>query len=586
MPLPREFLERVRDANHIDDVMRQYVTLHRSGHGYKCLCPFHSERTPSCMVYTDTENFYCFGCGAGGDVITFIEKIENLDYIEAVRFLAQRSAIPMPEDGFDDRAAKAKKRILEMNRETAKFFYSNLKTNDGRAGLEYLINKRRLAASTIKKFGIGVASNHWTALLNHMTALGYTEQELTAASLASQKNGRYFDFFVNRVIFPIFDIRGNVIAFSGRTLESDPKGMKYLNSRGTPVYEKSRTLFAMNFAKNKAAKTKRLILCEGNVDVVTLHQAGFDEAVATCGTALTPEHARLMSAYCDEVFICYDADEAGQKATAAAIDILSAAGLKARVVSVAAQGVKDVDDYINKLGAERFKLLLDGSSDSVAYKLSKCRSGLDMDSDSGRVEYLRRAVVVLAGIESKIEREVYTLRLAAEQGVPKEVITAELTAYLSKKHRSEKNKEWQRIETGRQQRDSINPEAAAHPKEAKAEEGIIAYLMSHPDRAGRVFGSLGSDKFVTSFHRRVYEKLKKCYEAEQSVSLSSLSDEFSADEMGRISYILAKFRELTVDEKTLDDYVRLLNNNKPSGSGGDMTDDEFLNYVNNLRKTK
>ena len=223
MPLPADFIERIRDANHIDDIMRQYVTLTRSGREYKCLCPFHSEKTPSCVVYTDTESFYCFGCGAGGDVITFIKKIENLDYIEAVRFLAQKSGIPMPEDGYNDRASANKKRLLEMNREAAKFFYQNLRTPEGKEGLDYLINRRHLTPDTIKRFGLGVAPNHWTMLTNHLTSLGYSKDELVKASLATEKNGRCFDFFVNRVIFPIFDLRGNVIAFSGRTLDPNQR---------------------------------------------------------------------------------------------------------------------------------------------------------------------------------------------------------------------------------------------------------------------------------------------------------------------------------------------------------------------------
>lgn len=419
---------RIKDSNRIEEIMRQYVTLKRAGRIYKCLCPFHSERTPSCAVYPDNENFYCFGCGAGGDVITFIMKIENLDYIEALRFLAAKSGIPMPEDGQADKASELKKKTLEMNREAAKFFYQNLRTADGKEGLEYLLNVRRLKPETIKSFGLGVAPNRWTSLTNHMLSLGYSHEELLASSLITEKNGRYFDFFVNRVIFPIFDLRGNVIAFSGRTLEKESKGMKYLNSRGTPVYEKSKTLFALNFAKNASVKSGRLILCEGNVDVISLHQAGFTEAVATCGTAITSEHARLMSNYCNEVYICYDADAAGQKATTSAISILTNAGLKTKVVKISGDGIKDVDDYINKLGSERFKLLLSGSEGAIAFELNKCRSGLDVETELGKVEYLKRAVSVLASIESKVELEVYISKLASENGVPKEALSAEVTS--------------------------------------------------------------------------------------------------------------------------------------------------------------
>ncbi len=587
MRLSADFIDRIKDSNRIEDIMRQYVTLKRSGHGYKCLCPFHSERTPSCTVYPDNGSFYCFGCGAGGDVITFTMKIENLDYIEAVKYLAEKAGIPLPEDGLKDSAAESKKRILEMNRVAAKFFYQNLKTPDGREGLNYLINTRRLRPETIKSFGLGVAPNRWTSLTNHMLSLGYSQQELIAASLITEKNGRCFDFFVNRVIFPIFDLRGNVVAFSGRTLEKDFKGMKYLNSRGTPVYEKSRTLFALNFAKNTSVKSKRLILCEGNLDVISLHQAGFTEAVATCGTAITPEHARLMSQYCDEVYICYDADAAGQKATANAINILSAAGLKSSVVRISGNGIKDVDDYINKLGPEHFKVLLDGSEGAIPYELAKCREGLDVENDVGKVEYLKRAVAVLSKIESRLEREVYISRVAQDVGITKDIVAAEVSAYLKKETRTARNKEWKRIESGRTERDDINPEAAKFPRLAKAEEGILAYILDHPDSANDVFTKLPAERFATSFHKKVYEILKNNADLSSASGLSLLGSELSAAEMGRISYILAKSREITVDAATLDDYVDLLlRASTDKQSAAEMSDEDLLRYAKSLSKEK
>lgn len=586
MPLPVDFLERIKDANRIDDVMRSYVTLSRTGRNLKCSCPFHSEKTPSCVVYQDNGSFYCFGCGAGGDVITFIMKIENLDYIEAIRFLADRSGIPMPESNYDDSSANEKKRLLEMNKVAAKFFYSNLKTADGKEGLSYLIQKRGLKPETIKKFGLGVATNHWTALKNHMLSLGYSERELVKASLLNEKNGRTFDFFVNRVIFPIFDLRGNVIAFSGRTLDPESKGMKYLNSRETSLYKKSRTLFALNFAKNSSVKTKSLILCEGNVDVIALHQAGFDTAVATCGTAITPEHARLMSQYCDEVYLCYDADGAGQKATQAAISLLAAAGLSAKVIRLNGDGVKDVDDYIKKYGPERFKLLMDGSEGAIIFELNKCKQGLDMESDLGKVEYLKRAVEVLANIESRIEREVYILRVAKEQNLAKELITAEVNNRLRKQRRADQAKDWKKISSGTGKRDDINPDALKYPKEAKAEEGIIAYCLNHPDSVGKIMAKVSPERFVTAFNKRVYEAIISDFGSMNETSLTSIGYRFSADEMGRISYILASSREITIDEATLGDYISVLMSHNPVADASDMSDDDFLAYVQNLSKNK
>lgn len=585
MPLPAEFLEQIKDHNRIEDVMRSYVTLKRTGHNLKCLCPFHSEKTPSCTVYSDNGSFYCFGCGAGGDVITFVMKIENLDYIEAVRFLAQRAGLAMPEDGFDDRAGQEKRRLLEINKAAARYFYQNLRTPDGKEGLRYLIEKRRLTPETIKRFGIGVATNHWTGLKNHMLANGFSERELIAASLLSEKNGRTFDFFVNRVMFPIFDLRGNVIAFSGRTLEAEPKGGKYVNSKETSQYKKSRTLFALNFAKNESVKSKRLILCEGNVDVISLHQAGFTEAVATCGTAITGEHARLMSQYCDEVYICYDADAAGLKATQNAIATLTAAGLGAKVVRVSGDGVKDVDDYLRKFGAERFKVLLSGSEGATDYELANAKTGLDLNGDLGRVEYLKRAVYVLAGIESRIEREVYISRVAAEQGIAKEAVAAEVNALIKRRRGQAKKKEWTQITSGTR-RDDINPEAKTYPKQARAEEGIIAYIFAHPDGAAEVFKSLHPDELVTSFNKRVYESLKKQYEIFGECSLGALGSEFSADEMGRISSIIARSRDITVDRQALVDYMNILKKGVSSADPSEMSDDDFLKYYSELSKSK
>lgn len=585
MPLPPSFLEQIKDSNRIEDVMGQYVTLKRAGHNLKCLCPFHSEKTPSCTVYTDNGSFYCFGCGAGGDVITFVMKIENLDYIEAVRFLAQRAGLTMPEDGFDDRAGQAKRRLAEINKAAARFFYQNLRTSDGAEGLRYLIEKRRLTPETIKKFGLGVAPNRWTSLKNHMLANGFSEKELLGASLLSEKNGRTFDFFVNRVMFPIFDLRGNVIAFSGRTLEADPKGGKYVNSKETPLYKKSRTLFALNFAKNTSVKTKRLILCEGNVDVISLHQAGFDEAVATCGTAITAEHARLMSQYCDDVYICYDADEAGQKATKAAIQILSAAGLNTKVVRVSGNGVKDVDDYLKKFGPDHFKVLLSGSEGATDYELAGAKAGLDLGGDLGRVEYLKRAVKILSEIESRIEREVYISRVAAEQGVAKEVVKTEVEAAIKRRRGQAQKKEWAQISSG-QKRDDINPESKSFPKAASAESSVIAYVLTHQDGAEEVFKILHPDEFVTSFNKKVYKSLANQFAESGECGLGALGGEFSADEMGRISSILARSRQITVDSKVLADCIDIIKKGVSGADPAQMTDDDLRRYYSELSKSK
>ena len=349
MPLPAEFIERLKDANRIDDIMSGYVQIKRAGSVSKCLCPFHSEKTASCTIYNDTQSFYCFGCGAGGDVITFIMKIENLDYFEAIKLLSERSGIPLPEDSEKgDDTVRKKQRLYEMNREAAKFFFNNLRSSNGKIGLKYLID-RGLKPETIQKYGLGFAENKWTGLKDYMLSKGFYENELVEASLLGRsQSGRTYDFFKNRVMFPFFDLRGNVIAFGGRTLDPDDT-RKYLNSRETLVFKKNKTLFSLNFAKESASKEQRLLLCEGNMDVISMNQAGFENTVATCGTAITPDHARLMSQYCKEVVICYDSDQAGQKASKKAIDLLSEVGIHTKIIKM--EGAKDPDESIKKFGA-------------------------------------------------------------------------------------------------------------------------------------------------------------------------------------------------------------------------------------------
>ncbi|MCD7773805.1 MAG: DNA primase, partial [Ruminococcus sp.] len=387
MAFPQDFIDRLKYANKIEDVMGSYVSLKRAGSTFKCLCPFHSERTPSCTVYPETDSFYCFGCGAGGDVVTFIMKIENLDYYEAVKFLAERSGIPLPEDSYRGNGADVKKkRLYEINKQAARFFYSNLKKPEGKKGLTYLLG-RGLKLETIKKFGLGVALDNWSALRDHLLSLGFYENELVEASLITKnQQGRTFDFFKNRVMFPFFDIRGNVVAFGGRRLdESDSR--KYLNSRETAVFKKNKTLFALNFAKDSSVKKKQILLCEGNLDVISLHQAGFDNAIATCGTALTSDHARILLQYCDEVVICYDSDEAGQKASKKAINTLSEVGLKTKVINM--EGAKDPDEFINKFGSVRFQKLIDKSEGAILYELSKAKNGLDLKNPLDKIDYLK-----------------------------------------------------------------------------------------------------------------------------------------------------------------------------------------------------
>lgn len=575
--------------NRIDDVMSGYVTLKRSGRTYKCLCPFHSEKTPSCVVYPDTDSFHCFGCGTGGDVITFIMKIENLSFIEAVKLLAQKSGITMPEDaGFDDSISVKKQRLYKMNKAAAKYFYSNLRTEKGRKGLEYLLG-RGLKPETIKKFGLGVAIDSWNGLKYHMLGEGFSEQELIDASLitVSGKGKGTFDFFMNRAMFPFFDLQGNIIAFGGRTL-SDSDNRKYLNSKETPVFKKNRTLFCLNYAKAEASKKKQILLCEGNMDVISLHQAGFENAVATCGTAITPEHARLMSQYCSEVIICYDSDAAGQKATQKALNILSDAGISAKVIKM--QGAKDPDEFIGKFGPAAFQNLIDRSDGAINFELTKCSAGLDMNKDTDRIEYLKRCFNVLSEISSPIEREVYISKVASENNIAKSVVEQEVSTIIRKRTGAYKKREWNRtVNFTDRKTDKLNPNENTLPREVKAEKGILSFIFMNPDQADWVSERLPAEKFVSDINRRIYIFLLNKIKSSEDYSISSFHDEFSSDEMGKISEIIAISKEHSESRESVSDYIDVLNSHNitnGSSANGELTDDDLISLQKMLREKK
>lgn len=588
MALSAEFLERLKDANRIDDIMSDYVQIKRAGSVSKCLCPFHSEKTASCTIYSDTQSFYCFGCGAGGDVITFIMKIENLDYIEAVKLLAERSGIPLPEDSArGDDTVRKKQRLYEMNREAARFFFNNLRSTNGKVGLKYLID-RGLKPETIQKYGLGFAENKWTGLKDHMLSKGFYENELVEASLLGRsQSGRTYDFFKNRVMFPFFDLRGNVIAFGGRTLDSEDN-RKYLNSRETLVFKKNKTLFSLNFAKESAVKEQRLLLCEGNMDVISMNQAGFENTVATCGTAITPEHARLMSQYCKEVVICYDSDEAGQKASKKAIDLLSEVGLHTKIIKM--EGAKDPDEYIKKFGATRFKLLVDNSDNAVAFELNKAKTGLDIENnDIDRIEYLKKCYDILSEIDSETEREVHVQRFCENMNISKEIVYREIDARIKKRKFSGKRKQWRQLYQNTASHSSKStPELAAFDKNVKCEEGILYYLYQNPDQADFISGILPKESFVTDLNKRIYESLLFKIKNNTDFSLSSFNNEFSPDEMGNVANIIGRRREIPVDKQVLMDYINVLNshNNISRQNDEDMSDDDLLKFTEQMRNKK
>lgn len=557
--LPQEFLYQLKQANPIDTVMGSYVRLIKAGSLLKCQCPFHSEKTPSCVVYADTQNphFYCFGCHAGGDVITFIMQIEGLPYMDAVRMLAERAGIAVPEQERDNGESKFRMRLLELNRAAARYFFENLTGKDKR-GLIYL-KERALNPEIIRKYGLGYADDRWDGLLNAMKQLGYTDEELLGANLCSRsgKTGNLYDKFRNRVIFPIFDLRGSVIAFGGRTIEKDGEP-KYLNSSDTPVFKKGRNLFSMNFAKK--SQSKRLILAEGYMDVISIHQAGFENVVASLGTALTPDQCRLMRQYAEEVVISYDSDAAGQNATVKAVNLLRAVGLRPRILHM--HDAKDPDEYIKKFGSAYFRKLLEEADDAVSYELQRCRDGTDPESEDGTITALHKAISVLSGIENELDRNVYLSKIAKEYEISPEILKAQVAQEIRKRKKNEKKQTWTALKTAPLLRDPINPEAAARPKEAKAEEQILCYLFRQPDALEDVLKQIRPEEFVTELNRRIFRHLTDKLQQGYPYDLSLFSDSFTPQEMGRITGIEASHSELDISPKAVSDCIRVLKNPK------------------------
>lgn len=581
MALPEGFIQELRDNNEIVSVIENYVELKRSGSTYSCRCPFHSERTPSFHVYPNTQSYYCFGCGAGGDVITFIRTIENLDYIEAVRFLAQRSGMAMPEDRDDDSARK-RKRLYEMNREAGKFFHRQLFSPEGADGWNY-ITGRQLTEHTIRHFGIGYAVNDYHKLHYYMRNLGFSEDELIDGSLLVRNNNRVYDKFVNRIMFPIFDTRGNIIAFGGRALASDAPA-KYLNSSETYVFQKRDNLFALNYAKN--SKADYFILCEGYMDVISMHQAGFDSAVATLGTAITATQARLIGRMGkSEVILSYDSDGPGQKAASRGINLLSEAGVKARVLQMT--GAKDPDEYIKKFGAEAFAHLIESSGGAIDYEMGKLAAGLDLNKEEDRAAYLKKAVVFLAQIHNSLERAVYISKAAETARVPSETVNFAVKSEINRQKKKSDREQLRELISPRV-KDKINPESAKLPREEKAERGILCFAFHNQDKLPAVRKKL-TGGFATEFNRRVFEFMEEKNNAGVIFTGSMFNEGFSTEEVGRIYGILNDFSQFAHSGDIAEDYIKVLNeyhDNIKQRDAASMSDDDLLMLAQKLKEKK
>ena len=580
MAIPRSFIQQLLLHCDIEDIVSSYAVLKREGRNRKCLCPFHSEKTPSMVVYQDTQSFYCFGCGAGGDVITFIMKIENLEYVEAVRFLARRVGMEVPDEVDHDRSAFLKSRILEINRETARFYHRVLKTPLGQNGLHYL-RQRQLSDKTITRYGLGFAPDGWDSLKKHLRQKGFTYEEMYAANVVARgKNGNYYDFFRNRVMFPVIDVRGNVIAFGGRVL--DDSKPKYLNTSDTPVFKKSRNLFSLNFAKN--TQKDYFILAEGYMDVIAVNAAGFENVVATLGTSLTSEQARLISKYAKEVVIAYDSDGAGQAATHRAINLFSEVGLATKILKM--EGAKDPDEYIKKFGPLRFERLLESAGNIVEFELNKLKASCNLEETDGKLDYIRRSVGILSSIKNRLEREVYAGIVAKETGVSQTSLISQINAAIRKNQKKEEQREWNEIQTNKKvATDRVNAEKIRFLRQALAEEGIIAFLFRNPDYLEYILSKIGAEDFVTTFNKRVFSQMVEKITENQEISLSMLTPFFSEEENGKISQILAKNSGERQTKKLVDDYIDVLLEHKYSLKAKDLEQID-LDEIEKFRQLK
>lgn len=545
MRFSRELVEEIRLRNDIVELIGTYVNLKRAGSRLQGLCPYHSERSPSFTVFPDSQSFYCFGCGAGGDVITFVMRSENLDYPGAVEHLAKRAGITIPTSPEEESAGMSRKRVYEMNLAAAKYFRACLFDERlGKQGMEYLAVKRKLPPVIIKRFGLGFAPDGFGGLTDYMKKQGFTEEELVTGFLCgkSQKTGRAYDYFRNRVIFPIINTSGDVIAFGGRVM--DDSKPKYLNSSDTPGFKKSRNLFALNYAKNHCSE--RMILCEGYMDVIACHAAGFENAVATLGTALTQEQARLMAKHTKEVLIAYDSDEAGQNAAKKAIRMLSDVGLEVKVLNM--EGAKDPDEYIKKFGRDKFRALLDAGKSGFEFKLDGTLRKFNVSIPEEKIKASAEICSYIASVYSNVEREVYVSSAAKRLGIPENVLRNDVEAArrkLIKEYKANESKQARNDAVGIG--DRINTDGIKNVRAKGAEEAIIGLLLIFDEYRSAVASgkiALLREDFFSEFHAKAFDAIIEL-EKSDGYDFSLLGEIFTPDEIGRLEGLIRKRRELS-----------------------------------------
>ncbi len=584
MALPDSFIQELLSKNDIESVASSYVAFKRRGRNLVGLCPFHGEKTASFNLYPETNSFYCFGCGAGGDVITFIKRIENLEYIDAIKFLADRSGLKMPENRQEnDQVSRLRMRILEANREAARVFHAALYRPEGKVALDYY-HSRGYTDATIKHFGLGFAPQSWHYLRNALRQKGFKDDELIAAFLVAKgRNGSTYDVFRNRVMIPIIDIRGNVVAFGGRVL--DDSKPKYINTEKTLAYTKSHNLFALNFAKNEG---RELNLCEGYMDVIAMHQAGFKNTVASLGTAFPEEQMQLIARYADRVNLIFDADGAGQKATRRAIDNLRRTGLDVRVVTI--PDGKDPDEFIKNKGAAAFRLLLERAANAVEHRLLEIGKTHSIHTAEGKLAYYQEAAKVLAQIDSPVERDLYAGRLSELLGVSKDAILQEVEQARKKKERREVRYQLPNLlRQERKELQQVNPEAATNTKAAAAEESLLGTLILHPDYMKSVRQTLTPEQMVTSFNRELYRRLLERERQGLLIELPFLASDYDQDSMAYIAKMVRDMGERAVTPADVARFAAIIREEhslRHIQNPGDVSDEDIQKMLDTLRKRK
>lgn len=568
MAIDQSFLDELTARSDIVDVVSRYVSLKKSGSNYFGLCPFHNEKSPSFSVSQDKQIFHCFGCGVGGGVISFIMRAEGLEFYDAVSFLAKQNGMTVPENNYDKKTSKSRERLLALMKDTARFYYSELWKPEN-INVQQYFAKRGLTRKTMNRFGLGFAPNSFFATMDAMKEKGYTQDELLACGLvAKSEKGNLYDKFRNRVMFPIFDLRGNVIAFGGRVM--DDSKPKYLNSPETAIFHKSRNLFAIEKARKTA--NDYFILAEGYMDVIALHQAGFDSAVASLGTALTEEQARLIARYTKNIIISYDADNAGQMAAQRAIDILKKSGLNVRVLRI--PNAKDPDQFIKEKGSDAFRRLIEQSSDDIAYKINNIASKFDLEEDQDRISFLKEAAYILALIDSDIEREIYTTRVANMAKISPQSMMVEVKNALQKRKQSlkkEKRREVRSVTQNAQPKDkSFKYENITS---ARSEEGILSVIFGDNTLVSYLNGKISPDDFTSPILKAFFIHALELYNNNKNITIPAFEGHFEPEALSLLTTITSR-PVPAMREKALDDYINKIKSCKLKQS--DSTTDPLL----------